>query len=209
MTYIKKDFILDATIEGLIVSMSFITGTVVTIFSGAVSDMVGRRPMLITSSVMFFLSGLIMFWAPNVAVILVARIVNGVAIALAVTLNPLYISEVAPADIRGQLNTFTQFACSGGMLLAYIMVFSMSLTDSPSWRLMLGVISIPAVAYILLAVFYLPESPRWLVSKGRLLEAERVLKRLRGTDDVSGDAEFPLSVSVLFIELNHHFVCID
>lgn len=200
---------MDATIEGIIVSMSFITGTVVTIFSGAVSDMIGRRPMLITSSVMYFLSGLVMFFAPNVAVILVARIVNGVAIGLAYTLNPLYISEVAPADIRGQLNTFTQFACSGGMFLAYVMVFLMSLTDSPSWRLMLGVISIPAVAYFLLTVFYLPESPRWLVSKGRILEAERVLKRLRGTDDVSGDTEFALSVSFFFAELNHHFACID
>lgn len=190
---------MDATIEGLIVSMSFITGTIVTIFSGAVSDMVGRRPMLITSSIMYFLSGLVMFFAPNVTVILVARIVDGVAIALAVTLNPLYISEVAPADIRGQLNTFTQFACSGGMFLAYIMVFSMSLTDSPSWRLMLGVISIPAVAYFLLTVFYLPESPRWLVSKGRLLEAEKVLKRLRGTDDVSGDTEL---LALVFSFLN-------
>ena len=199
MTYIKKEFVVDATIEGLIVSMSFITGTIVTIFSGAVSDMVGRRPMLITSSIMYFLSGLVMFFAPNVTVILVARIVDGVAIALAVTLNPLYISEVAPADIRGQLNTFTQFACSGGMFLAYIMVFSMSLTDSPSWRLMLGVISIPAVAYFLLTVFYLPESPRWLVSKGRLLEAEKVLKRLRGTDDVSGDTEL---LALVFSFLN-------
>ncbi|RDY08907.1 Monosaccharide-sensing protein 3 [Mucuna pruriens] len=187
MTYIKKEFDLDASLEGLIVSMSFITGTVVTIFSGTVSDLVGRRPMLITSSIMFFISGLIMLWAPNVIVVLLARIVDGVAIALAVTLTPLYISEVAPADIRGQLNTLTQFACSGGMFLAYILVFSMSLADSPSWRLMLGVVSIPAVAYFLLAVFFLPESPRWLVSKGRLAEAEKVLKRLRGTEDVSGE----------------------
>lgn len=187
MTYIKKEFELDATLEGLIVSMSFITGTIVTIFSGTVSDLVGRRPMLITSSIMFFISGLIMLWTPNVVIVLVARIVDGVAIALAVTLTPLYISEVAPADIRGQLNTLTQFACSGGMFLAYILVFSMSLNDSPSWRLMLGVISIPAVAYFLLAVFFLPESPRWLVSKGRILEAESVLKRLRGIEDVSGE----------------------
>ncbi|XP_027359888.1 monosaccharide-sensing protein 2-like [Abrus precatorius] len=189
MTYIKQEFNLDTnpTLEGLIVSMSFITGTVVTIFSGTVSDLVGRRPMLITSSIMYFLSGLVMLWAPNVTVVLVSRILDGVACCLAYSLTPLYISEVAPADIRGQLNTFTQFASSGGMFLAYILVFSMSLTYSPSWRVMLGVISIPSVAYFLLAVFYLPESPRWLVSKGRLLEAEKVLKRLRGVDDVSGE----------------------
>ncbi|KAL5099692.1 hypothetical protein RYX36_004019 [Vicia faba] len=189
MTYIKQEFDLekDPTLEGLIVSMSFITGTVVTIFSGTISDMVGRRPMLITSSVMFIIAGLVMLWAPNVTVILLSRIVEGVAIALAVTFNPLYISEIAPPDIRGQLNTLTQFACSGGMFLAYILVFSMSLLQSPSWRVMLSVISIPSVVYFLLTVFYLPESPRWLVSKGRIVEAEKVLKRLRRVDDVSGE----------------------
>ncbi|CAL5188284.1 unnamed protein product [Lathyrus oleraceus] len=189
MTYIKQEFDLekDPTLEGFIVSMSFITGTLVTIFSGTISDLIGRRPMLITSSVMFIIAGFVMFWAPNVTVILVSRMIQGVAIALAVTFNPLYISEIAPADIRGQLNTLTQFACSSGMFLAYILVFSMSLLPSPSWRLMLSVISIPSVLYFFLTVFYLPESPRWLVSKGRILEAETVLKRLRRVDDVSGE----------------------
>lgn len=197
MTYIKEEFDLDTdpTLEGLIVSMSFITGTVVTIFSGTISDLVGRRPMLIASSVMYFISGLVMLWAPSVTIVLLSRIIDGVAIALAVTLNPLYISEIAPPDIRGQLNTLTQFACSGGMFLAYILVFSMSLMQYPSWRVMLSVISIPSVAYFLLAVFYLPESPRWLVSKGRMLEAEKVLQRLRNTEDVSGNTEFTVIVS--------------
>jgi MFS family permease len=95
--------------------MSFITGTVVTIFSGTISDLFGRRPMLITSSIMFIIGGLVMLWAPNVMVVLLSRIIGGVAIALSVTFNPLYISEIAPPDIRGQLNTLTQFACSGGM----------------------------------------------------------------------------------------------
>ncbi|KAI5438494.1 monosaccharide-sensing protein 2 [Lathyrus oleraceus] len=189
MTYIKQEFELekDPTLEGLIVSMSFITATVVTIFSGTISDMVGRRPMLITSSVMFIIGGLVMLWAPNVTVVLLSRIIKGVAIALAVTFNPLYISEIAPPDIRGQLNTLAQFSCSAGMFLAYILVFFMSLMPSPSWRVMLSVISIPSVVYFFLTVFYLPESPRWLVSKGRILEAEKVLKRLRRVDDVSGE----------------------
>lgn len=188
MTYIKQEFNLetDPTLEGLIVSMSFLTGTVVTIFSGTVADLIGRRPLLIASSIMFFFNGLVILWAPSVTVVLLSRILDGVAIAFAITLTPLYISEIAPADIRGQLTTLTQFACSTGMFLAYIWMFSMSLGDS-SWRVMLGVISIPSVAYFFLAVFYLPESPRWLVSKGRIAEAEKVLKRLRGTEDVSGE----------------------
>lgn len=189
MAYIKQEFNLetDPTLEGLIVSMSFLTGTFVTIFSGTISDMLGRRPMLITSSVMFFLSGLVMFWAPNVPVVLLSRLLNGVAIALAITLTPLYISEIAPPDIRGTLNTLPQFSCSAGMFVAYIMVFSMSLMDSPSWRSMLGVVSIPSVVYFLLALFYLPESPPWLVSKGRIPEAKKVLQRIRGVEDVSGN----------------------
>ncbi|PHT49709.1 hypothetical protein CQW23_09456 [Capsicum baccatum] len=187
--YIKREFNLQTqpTMEGLIVAMSLIGATVITTFSGPVSDMLGRRPMLIISSVLYFLSGLVMLWAPNVYVLLLARLLDGFGIGLAVTLVPVYISETAPPEIRGQLNTFPQFTGSLGMFLSYCMVFGLSLTQAPSWRLMLGVLSIPSLAYFFLALFYLPESPRWLVSKGRMKEAKRVLQRLRGREDVSGE----------------------
>lgn len=180
--------------EGLIVAMSLIGATVITTFSGPVSDMLGRRPMLIISSVLYFLSGLVMFWAPNVYVLLLARLLDGFGIGLAVTLVPVYISETAPPEIRGQLNTFPQFTGSLGMFLSYCMVFGMSLTQAPSWRLMLGVLSIPSLAYFFLTLFYLPESPRWLVSKGRNKEAKQVLQRLRGREDVSGLSMVPFFV---------------
>ncbi|MED6204070.1 major facilitator superfamily [Stylosanthes scabra] len=187
MGYIKREFKLDSSVEGMIVSTSFFTGTIVTIFSGKVSDMIGRRPMLIGSSIMFFLSGLAMLWAPNVAFIVFSRFLDGMGIALAVTITPVYISEIAPPDIRGLLNTLPQFSCSLGMFLAYIWMFSMSLLKNPSWRAMLGVVSIPSVAYFFLVVFYLPESPPWLVSQGRISEAKKVLQRIRGEEDVSGE----------------------
>ncbi|XP_030523787.1 monosaccharide-sensing protein 2-like [Rhodamnia argentea] len=187
--YIKKEFDLESqpTIEGLIVAMSLIGATVITTFSGPVSDSIGRRPMMIISSVLYFLSSLVMLWAPNVYVLLLGRLLDGFGIGLAVTLVPVYISETAPPEIRGLLNTLPQFTGSGGMFLSYCMVFGMSLMDSPSWRLMLGVLSIPSLVYIGLALFFLPESPRWLVSKGRMVEANRVLQRLRGKEDVSGE----------------------
>ncbi|CAI9753305.1 unnamed protein product [Fraxinus pennsylvanica] len=187
--YIKREFNLQSqpTIEGLIVAMSLIGATVITTFSGPVSDWLGRRPMLIISSVLYFISGVVMLWAPNVYVLLLARLLDGFGIGLSVTLIPVYISETAPPEIRGLLNTLPQFTGSAGMFLSYCMVFGMSLIESPSWRLMLGVLSIPSIIYFVLAVFFLPESPRWLVSKGRMKEAKRVLQRLRGREDVSGE----------------------
>ncbi|VAH17708.1 unnamed protein product [Triticum turgidum subsp. durum] len=203
--YIKKEFSLETQplIEGLIVAMSLIGATVITTFSGAVADAVGRRPLLIASSVLYFVSGLVMLWAPNVYVLLLARLIDGFGIGLAVTLVPLYISETAPTDIRGLLNTLPQFSGSGGMFLSYCMVFTMSLMPQPDWRVMLGVLSIPSLMYFALTVFYLPESPRWLVSKGRMAEAKRVLQGLRGREDVSG--EMALLVEGLGVGKDTHF----
>lgn len=186
--YIKKEFELESepTIEGLIVAMSLIGATLVTTCSGGVADWLGRRPMLIISSVLYFVSGLVMLWSPNVYILLLARFLDGLGIGLAVTLVPVYISETAPPEIRGSLNTLPQFTGSGGMFLSYCMVFGMSLMESPNWRLMLGVLSMPSLLYFVLTIFFLPESPRWLVSKGRMQEAKKVLQRLRGREDVSG-----------------------
>ncbi|KAK9270591.1 hypothetical protein L1049_026173 [Liquidambar formosana] len=187
IVYIKEDLDLATTVEGLVVAMSLIGATAITTCSGAISDWLGRRPMLIVSSVLYFISGLVMLWSPNVYVLLLARLLDGFGVGLAVTLVPVYISETAPADIRGRLNTLPQFSGSGGLFLSYCMVFGMSLMDSPNWRLMLGVLSIPSLFYFALTVFYLPESPRWLVSKGKMLEAKKVLQQLRGREDVSGE----------------------
>ncbi|XVF74068.1 hypothetical protein PTKIN_Ptkin13bG0031700 [Pterospermum kingtungense] len=187
IVYIKSDLNLGTSVEGLVVAMSLIGATAITTCSGAISDWLGRRPMLIISSMLYFISGLVMLWSPNVYILCVARLLDGFGIGLAVTLVPVYISETAPSEIRGLLNTLPQFTGSGGMFLSYCMVFGMSLLDSPSWRLMLGVLSIPSLLYFALTVFYLPESPRWLVSKGKMLEAKQVLQRLRGREDVSGE----------------------
>ncbi|OMO59102.1 Sugar/inositol transporter [Corchorus olitorius] len=187
--YIKKEFQLESepTIEGLIVAMSLIGATCITTCSGGISDWLGRRPMLILSSILYFLSGLVMLWSPNVYILLLARLLDGFGVGLAVTLVPVYISETAPPEIRGLLNTLPQFTGSIGMFLSYCMVFGMSLMPLPNWRLMLGVLFIPSLIYFVLTIFFLPESPRWLVSKGRMSEAKKVLQRLRGREDVAGE----------------------
>ncbi|RCV20433.1 hypothetical protein SETIT_4G055400v2 [Setaria italica] len=187
--YIKREFHLETqpALEGLVVATSLIGATIITTFSGPVSDNVGRRPMLIASSLLYFAGGLIMMWSPNVVVLLLARLVDGFGVGLAVTLVPVYISETAPPEIRGLLNTLPQFTGSFGMFFSYCMIFYMTLAPSPSWRFMLGVLSLPSLAYLALTVLYLPESPRWLVTKGRMKEARAILQMLRGREDVSGE----------------------
>nr|GEY02157.1 monosaccharide-sensing protein 2 [Tanacetum cinerariifolium] len=179
VVYIKKELTLGSTMEGLVVATSLIGATLITTCSGPISDSVGRRPMLILSSFFYFIGGLIMLWSPNVYILLLARLIDGFGVGLAVTLTPIYISETAPPEIRGLLNTLPQFTGSGGMFLAYCMVFVLSLMATTSWRLMLGVVSVPSLVYFVLTVLYLPESPRWL--------AKRVLQILRGIEDVSGE----------------------
>uniref|UniRef100_A0A0D3FCG7 Major facilitator superfamily (MFS) profile domain-containing protein n=1 Tax=Oryza barthii TaxID=65489 RepID=A0A0D3FCG7_9ORYZ len=174
-------------LQGLVVATSLIGATIVTTFSGPLSDSRGRRPMLIASALLYSLAGLLMLWSPNVPILLLARLVDGFAIGLAVTLVPVYISETAPPDTRGLLNTLPQLTGSTGMFLSYCMVFLITLAPIPNWRLMLGVLLLPALLYLLLTIFFLPESPRWLVSKGRMKEARTVLQMLRGRQDVSAE----------------------
>lgn len=187
--YIKREFHLESepAVEGLIVAISLLGAILVTTCSGAMADCIGRRPMLIMSSHFYLISGLLMFWSPNLHALLLARFVGGFGVGLTVTLVPLYVSELAPPEIRGLLNTLPQFSGSCGMFVSYSLVFGLSLMHSPSWRLMLGVLSIPSLVYVVLAILLLPESPRWLVSKGRVLEAKKVLQMIRGTEDVSGE----------------------
>ncbi|KAI3447881.1 hypothetical protein Pfo_004546 [Paulownia fortunei] len=187
--HIKREFRWEnePTMEGLTVAMPLIGATLITLCSGGISDWLGRRPMLIISSIFYFLSGLLMLWSPNVYLLLFARLLDGFGIGLAVTFVPMYISEMAPPEIRGLLSTLPQFTYSSGMFLSYCLLFCMSLKKSSSWRLMLGVLFAPSLIYFAFAIFYLPESPRWLLSKGRMVEARQVLQRLRGREDVSSE----------------------
>lgn len=186
--YIRREFHLQSepAIDGLIITMSLIGAALITTCSGALADWWGRIPMLVLSAVFNILSGLLMLWSPNIYMLLFARLVEGFGVGLALTLVPLYISEMTPPEMRGLLNTLPQFIGSGGMFISYCIVFGMSMMESPSWRLMLGVLSIPSAIYLILIICFLPESPRWLVSKGRINEAKEVLQILSGRENVCG-----------------------
>ncbi|CAM0870167.1 unnamed protein product [Alopecurus aequalis] len=190
MFYIKEEFNLNSTpmVEGCIMAMALFGATIITTLSGLLSDRFGRWMMLLTSAVLSLLSALlVIFWSQHVYMLLFARLIQGFSIGLSVTLVPLYIVETAPSNIRGKLSTFPQLSGSAGMFLSYCMEFWMSMLPNVSWRVMLGIQLIPSVIYSILIIFYLPETPSWLVSQGRVDEAKKVLQRLRKKEDVSGE----------------------
>ncbi|KAH6812000.1 tonoplast monosaccharide transporter2 [Perilla frutescens var. frutescens] len=189
IVHIKREFQWEDKpgMVGLTVALSLIGATVITMCSGGISDWIGRRPMLTGSSVLYIVSGVLMLWSPNVYVLLFTRLLAGCAIGLAVTFVPMYISEMAPPEIRGLLSTVPQFMYTGGLFLGYAFIFCMSLLKSSNWRFMLGILFAPSIIFCAMTVFYLPESPRWLLSKGRMVEAKKALQRLRGKEDVSGE----------------------
>ncbi|CAM6100740.1 unnamed protein product [Calypogeia fissa] len=189
LLYLKVEFHLDdnPTLEGLVVAATLVGAVFSTALAGPAADSLGRRFMLIISSCLFSVGAIVMLWAPTIYILIIGRFLIGAGIGLAATIVPILISETAPTEIRGQLATLPQLLGSSGLFLAYCFVFGLSLLANPSWRLILGVILIPSVVYVGLCLFYLPESPRWLVSKGRMLEAKRVLQGLRGEEDVSGE----------------------
>ncbi|MCO5590669.1 hypothetical protein L7F22_044643 [Adiantum nelumboides] len=189
LLYIKPEFDLEnnPTLEGFVVAATLIAAVASTVSAGPTADWLGRRTTLCISAVGYSFGSVVMVWSPTVYVLLVGRLLTGAGIGLASTIVPILIAECAPTEIRGQLATFPQLIGSSGQFLSYCVVFGLSLTASPNWRLMIGILLVPSLAYLALCTFFLPESPRWLVSKGRMSAAKQVLQNLRGKEDVTAE----------------------
>ena len=144
-----------------------------------VGDRYGRKKSLIFSAVLFAVSSLGAAVASTVAIFSVARLLGGLAIGLASVLTPVYIAEISPSKNRGTLVSLNQLAIVIGILAAYLVSWRLSSIGDTSWRWMLAAAAVPSVAFLggLLAI---PESPRWLISRGRHNEGESILARIFG-----------------------------
>ncbi|KAF0894897.1 hypothetical protein E2562_004899 [Oryza meyeriana var. granulata] len=187
--HMKKEFDLNngPSIDGIVLAVSVFGAIAITVFSGSLLDWLGRRAALIYSSVLLISGGLLMVWSPNIYILLLARLIVGSGSGLVFTCVPIYISETSPPNMRGSLGTMPQFMFFVGIVFSYCLIFWMTLMPSPNWRIMIGATFAPSMVYFALLVFYLPESPRWLVSDGKISEARISLQWLRGKDDVSGE----------------------
>ncbi|MCC8407919.1 sugar porter family MFS transporter [Mucilaginibacter sp. UR6-1] len=197
---IQKQFSLDAAQEGWFVSSALVGCIIGVAMSGELSDRFGRCKPLLLSAVLFLLSAAGCALMPNLFWVIASRLLGGIGIGIASNVVPLYISEIAPANIRGRLVTFYQFALTLGILTAYLSNAALvSYSGQASaegmmygeiWRAMFGLGAIPALLF-LAGLFIVPESPRWLMQKGRQAEVADLTKSISGEDNLPVQAVPP------------------
>ena len=182
--FIKKDFSLSSGMEEIVVSSVLLGSLAGAAAGGMLADRLGRRRLLIATAVIFGLGAIGAALAPDTALLVVARIVAGAAIGIASFVAPLYISEIAPVDIRGKLVSINQVALTSGIVISYLVDYAFA--GSQAWRWMFAMAVIPASAFGI-GLIFIPDSPRWLAGRGHLDQARAVLKRIRPPGKV--DAE--------------------
>jgi MFS transporter, SP family, galactose:H+ symporter len=179
--FIKGAFGLTPFAEEVLVSAALVGAVCGSTLSGRFTDVLGRKRAILITAAIFTVGSILCAVAGSLPVLIVGRLAVGIAIGVASYTAPLYISEMAPANLRGALVTLNQLAITSGILLAYVVdaVFA----PSDGWRLMFAFGAIPAIV-LGIGIAVLPESPRWLLLHRRKEEAIKVLTRIRGTQDV-------------------------
>ncbi|WP_024460944.1 sugar porter family MFS transporter [Marinimicrobium sp. LS-A18] len=176
---LEREFELSSNGLGFTVAIALI-GTVIGALSvGKPADWLGRKRSLMVIAVMYFISAVGSALATVWGEFLVYRLIGGLAVGAASVVAPMYIAEISPAAMRGRLVAINQLNVVGGILLAFLSnyVIGLSIDDATAWRWMLGIEAVPAALFLAL-LFLIPYSPRWLVKKGRTLEAHDVLVKM-------------------------------
>ena len=178
--FITKQFSLSATMEEIVVSSVLVGAVAGATIGGALTDRFGRRKMIILAGIIFTVSALGTALAPTVGWLIAARVVSGIGIASFI--SPMYIAELVPAKVRGSLVAVNMLAITSGIVVAYLVDYAFS--SSGDWRYMFGLAAIPSIALVI-GMWRLPDSPRWLISKSKVEEARKILLRARTSNDVS------------------------
>jgi SP family galactose:H+ symporter-like MFS transporter len=179
--FFRSEFTLSTFTLEVIVSGVLAGAAVGALIGGRLADSFGRRRLLIATAIIFAAGAILCALATSAVMLAIGRIIVGFGIGLSSSGVPVYISEVAPADARGWQVSLFQLAITVGILLAYLVDYAFAATQG--WRWMFGLAVIPAVIFGSGMVF-LPESPRWLLQRGRRDTARAMLARIRGTSDI-------------------------
>ncbi len=182
LLFIKEDFDLTPFLEGAVVASLLLGAMAGAGLSGPLSDRLGRKRLIIAAAVIFFVGALGSAVAPSVWPLIGARFVLGLAVGSAALVVPLYLSEIAPTEIRGAIASLNQLMIVVGILVAFLV--NAILASSGEWRIMLGAAIIPSIV-LLVGMLRMPETPRFLVKSGEQEEAREVI------DEMRPDAEEP------------------
>jgi len=146
------------------------------VVAGKIGDKYGRKKVLMLASLLFFVSALVSAGSIHLVIFVGARVIGGLAVGIASILSPMYIAEIAPAKYRGSLVSLNQLAIVTGILIAFFTNYMLIGTGEDNWRWMLLVMALPAVL-LFFSLFFMPESPRWLVAVGNDASAMKVLEK--------------------------------
>lgn len=185
LVMIADDFDLNAWEQELVVSVTVGGAMIAACAAGPLCDNFGRKPVVLASSIVFILGSVCMAMSPSFAILLAGRLIVGLGVGSASMSMPVLVSEMSSPDIRGTLVTFINVAITGGQFLSSVVAGSLC-TVPEGWRWMLGVAAVPA-AIQFAGFLFMPESPRWLIQHDDVKEAQAVLRRLRGCDDVHAE----------------------
>jgi MFS transporter, SP family, arabinose:H+ symporter len=192
VSQVTAQFQLTTLLSGWYVGCALVGSIAGVIFAGALSDQIGRKKTMILSAVLFTVSGIGCALSASFDQLVLWRMTGGAGIGIVSIVCPLYISEIAPALHRGRLVSFYQLAVTIGFLAAYLMNYwllniSADYTSSNPlllkafgteiWRGMLGFESLPAILF-LMVIFFIPESPRWLIVRNRDHDAIRIFSKI-------------------------------
>ena len=169
---------------GVVISSLIFAAAIGALVGGKISDAIGRRMTIIVLAVMFFVGVLIVVFSPGFGLLVTGRIILGLAVGGASTVVPVYLAELAPFEIRGSITGRNELAIVVGQFAAFVVNYILFATlghIDGVWRIMFGVCALPAVA-LFIGMLRMPESPRWLVEKGRYDDALAVLKTVRSED---------------------------
>ena len=182
--FIKREFGLSSGLEEIVVSSVLLGSLVGAVVGGVLADRLGRRKLLMLTAVVFGFGAVGSALAPGTASLIVARVVAGCAIGIASFVAPLYISEIAPVEIRGKLVSINQVALTSGIVVSYAVDYA--LAGAHAWRWMCALAVVPAAAFGV-GLAFIPDSPRWLAARGHVDRARAVLTRMRPSAEVEGE----------------------
>jgi len=187
--FLRQDFHYGPAMEGVMTSAVPLGALVGAMLAGRLTAGLGRRKVLLAAAVLFALGALLSALTPSIEVLVLARLILGLAIGVAAIVAPLYLSETAPTHRRGVMVATYQLMVTIGILAAYLVDFALAHWEAWRWMFAAGVV--PALV-LMVGAWRLPESPRWLAAQGRVAEVKSVLALLRkdaSQSDLATEAE--------------------